>query len=219
MSAIRYLALEAVDRAGKSTQIALLEDRIRRAGLSVIDVRFPNRLAPGTGPWLDRYLRGDFPGLSALPGLAEPDLVGVLLAQAAFALNRRESAGAISDLLATHDVVLADRSALSGRIYAEAMGVPGPAIERLQALIEGDVVAPDLIVVLDLDPAVAAARARSAMDAFDRDAGLQSRVRAGYLAAAERDPRVVLIDADGTPGEVSERIAAALTARGLPLAP
>jgi dTMP kinase len=200
----RFIVLEAVDLAGKSTQLALLRTALEARGLRVAEIAYPDRTAPGTGAAIDAFLAG------RLDLVADPagDPAGQMLAgQRLFSLNRREVAPRLESLLADHDVVVASRYALSARAYARAGGVAGAAIDALHAELESDLRRPDLTLVLDLDPDGLAARPRAGgLDAFEADRKLQRRVRAAYRELAEGDPAVVVIDASGDPMAVHRRI-------------
>jgi dTMP kinase len=83
-------------------------------------------------------------------------------------------------------------------------------IRDLNALATGGL-APDLTLLLDLDPAVGMARISGrALDAFERmDLGFHRRVRAGYLEIAGSDKRrVSVIDAQQPVGAVHGAVAA-----------
>ena len=77
---------------------------------------------------------------------------------------------------------------------------------------------PDLTLVFDLEPEVAAgrlARAGNAPDKFEREqTGFFARVRAAYQARAANDPkRVRLVDADRLPHAIRDDVEALV--RGL----
>jgi len=78
---------------------------------------------------------------------------------------------------------------------------------------------PDLTLLFDLPPAVAAERLRAARqpDRFEaQDAAFFERVRQAYLDRMAAQPqRFALIDARRTPAEVSAQVQAVLTERGL----
>jgi len=78
---------------------------------------------------------------------------------------------------------------------------------------------PDLTLLFDLPPAVAAARLSAARqpDRFEaQDLGFFERVRAAYLARLQAQPeRFALIQADQSPTEVARQVHAVLAARGM----
>ena len=78
---------------------------------------------------------------------------------------------------------------------------------------------PELTLLFDLPPAVAAARLRDARqpDRFESlDEAFFERVRGGYLARQAADPqRFALVQADAEPQAVAAQVRAALQSRGL----
>jgi dTMP kinase len=95
-------------------------------------------------------------------------------------------------------VVICDRFADSTRVY-QGVGRAGlrPLVDRLHALMIG--CEPDLTLLIDIDPrdGLARAAARGGGEArFEGfGAGLQERLRAGFLALARQHPaRFVVID-------------------------
>ena len=196
-----FVVLEAVDLAGKSTQLAALAEVLRARALSVVTIGFPDRSLPLTGPLIDGYLAG-----RALTAPADP--AEAMIVQGLFSLNRREAATEVLALLADHDLVLCSRYNLSGLVYAEANGLEAERIEALQAGLEIDLPQPDLTFVLDLDPGVLRTRPRSGgLDRFEADLALQERVRAIYQRRA--DERIRLVDASGDPAAVNANLLAA----------
>jgi dTMP kinase len=212
----RFIVIEAVDRAGKTTQIETVAATLAARGWRVALTAYPIVETPLTGPLIIAARGGELPlvpdlGAASAPVRRAAQRRQMLLVQQLFSLNRREGAAGLEALLRANEVVISSRYALSGRVYAEASGIRPEEIGTMLATLEADLRRPDLTLVLDLDPNVAAGRARpAALDAFDRDLALQRRVRAGYRRAAERDHLVRIVDADGTPEEVGIRIMAAL---------
>ncbi len=52
-----FIDIEAIDRAGKTTLISTLVERIAAAGWSVVETEYPDRRAPLTGALIDDFLR------------------------------------------------------------------------------------------------------------------------------------------------------------------
>lgn len=108
---------------------------------------------------------------------------------------------AIRPALAAGQWVITDRFADSTAVYQGCgQGVDPAWIAAVAGLVVGGD-APDLTIVLDLDPAVAQQRLRGRGDMADRyerlAADFHQRVRDGFLALAQAAPqRCVLIDAD-----------------------
>jgi dTMP kinase len=202
----RFLVIEGGDRIGKSTQMAGVIGALRARGLSVVETAFPDRTAP-TAPLIEAVIAGTL----AIVDDPAADPVGQAIAeQILFSINRREAAGALRAEIAARDVVVASRYTDSARAYAMARGVRRDRIDALHADLEGDLPRPDLVVVMDIDPDIAAARGRERVDAFDADLDLQRRVRAAYHELAATSAHIRLVDAAGTPAEVTARLIAAI---------
>lgn len=182
----RFITVEGIDGCGKSTQALLLADALGRAGYDVLMLREPGGVA------ISEKIRA----LLLDPANAEmSDTCELLLYEAARAQLVHE---VIAPALAAGRMVVCDRFYDSTTAYqGYAGGVPLDAVARANALAVG-ACAPDLTLVFDIDPAVAAER-RAARDEDRMEAkGLayQHRVAEGFRAIAAADPaRVHLIDA------------------------
>ncbi len=115
--------------------------------------------------------------------------------------------------LAAGTVVVCDRFADSTMAYQGfGLGADTGLIAALTTLLP---VQPDMTLVLEATPGIAAERLRRRDQALDRyeqmDAGFHARVRAAYRSIAEQNPgRCVLISADGTVAEVQDAILTAV---------
>ncbi len=129
-----------------------------------------------------------------------------------FAARAEHLARTVLPALAAGTVVVCDRFADSTMAYQGAgLGADTALIAALTALLP---VQPDLTLVLEASPGIAAERLRRrdrALDRYERmDADFHARVRASYRAIAAQHPaRCVLITADG---DVAAVHAAILTA-------
>jgi dTMP kinase len=115
----------------------------------------------------------------------------------------------IRPALARGEVVITDRFADSTRVFQGlTRGDLTEMVDRLHALVIG--MEPDLTLLFDLDPAVGLARATARAGAELRFEGMglafQERARTGFLSLARRHDRFRLIDADGSPESVAERV-------------
>ena len=111
--------------------------------------------------------------------------------------------------------VVSDRYLLSNVVYqGHAGGLDPAAIRRVGDIATGGL-APDLVLVLDVDLETAARRLNRPLDKLeDRGEAYRGRLRGGYLRGAAADPqRICVIDATGTPAEVGERIRIAVGER------
>lgn len=196
-----FLSLEGIDGCGKSTQAALLAGRLEARGLEVVRLREPGGTAIGEKV-RDILLDAGNRDMA--------DECELLLYEASRAQLVRE---VIEPALARGAVVLCDRFYDSTTAYqAGGRGIDGDLVRRCNELGSCGV-APDATAVLDIEPAVALARATAGgTDRLEAE-GLrfQEAVRAEYLRLAGREPRRVrVVDALGTVDEVAARLDAAL---------
>ena len=181
----KFITLEGVDGAGKSTHLAWIAERLRAAGREVVVTR-----EPGGTPLGER--------LRALL-LSEPmhiETETMLM----FAARREHLARVIAPALETGRWVLSDR--FTDATYAYQGGGRGLSSDRIAALerwVHGDL-QPDLTLYFDLSVEVARERlaaSESTPDRFEREAaGFFERVRSTYLERAAAHPqRIRVIDA------------------------
>lgn len=206
--------IEAIDRAGKTTQVRAVLDALREAGIRVDTMAFPDtpsrsRETTGahfaTGVLIERWLDGKLAmidgrdslfRLDELRDLSDDAKTAIIanvdekLFQVLLSVNRRERRRALLNALEEHDVVLVVRY-LSARTYGVAGGV-----SRLQIdAIEGELPVPDLTVLLDLDPTVARARrAEEGYDRYEADADFQSKVRRLYNEMVREDAEAAEVE-------------------------
>jgi dTMP kinase len=184
------LAIEGGDGAGKATAAAEVARQLRALGRSAAVLSFPRYGETAAGWAIGEYLGG------RLPRDLTPEAAAVL-----YALDRRESLGALRQAADAHEVLVFDRYIASNLAY-QAAKVPAGEAEALMrwcwALETGQFAlpAPDLQVYLDTPVAVARGlialkRTRSytdqAYDENEADEALQHRVRERYAAMAAAD--------------------------------
>jgi len=191
----KFITLDGVDGAGKSTHIAFVADWLRRQGREVIVTREPG------GTPLGETLRE-----LLLHRDMDADTELLLM----FAARQEHLAQLILPALARGAWVLSDR--FTDASYAYQCGGRGIAAERIAAL-EAWVqrgFSPDLTLLFDVPPEVAEARrsAARAADRFEREAELFfNRVRQAYLDRAQADPRRIrVLDARHTIAELQAEI-------------
>lgn len=196
-----FITLEGADGCGKSTQAALLAQTLEAAGREVVRLREPG------GTSISEKVRA----LLLDPANAEmvPECE-LLLYEASRAQLTRQ---VIEPALARGAVVLCDRYYDSTYAYqAGGRELPDDLVNAANALGSCGV-APDRTVVLDLDPALAYARATAAgADRMEAEGlAFQERVRAAYLRLAAAEPaRVRIVDASGEKNEVAARVLGAI---------
>ena len=183
----RFITVEGIDGAGKSSHLAFLCERARERGHEAVLTREPGGTAAGEE--LRAYVLHH-----PVPPLAE-----ALLMFAARSIHVRE---VIAPALAAGRWVVCDR--FSDSTYAYQCGGRGLAagdVEALEALVHPGL-QPDATFLFDLDPATAYERQRARSrtpDKFEREqADFFVRVRNAYLERARRYPgRIHLVDASG----------------------
>jgi len=204
MSRGRFVTLEGIEGAGKSTVARLVCATLERAGLRVRVTR-----EPGGTPLAERVRQ------LVLEHGEEPltPLTETLLMFAARALHVD---GVIRPALASGTWVVCDRFTDATRAYqGSGRGVDPVLIEALAAAVHGDLI-PDCTLLLDVPVATGLARARARTgahtDRFETEtAAFFERVRAGYLALARAEPRRFrVIDANAPLDVVEARVGAIL---------
>lgn len=180
----KFITLEGVDGAGKSTHLDYLADKIRARGIELIVTREPG------GTPLGEKLRA-----LLLHDPMQPDTELMLM----YAARAEHVAALIKPALTRGAWVLSDR--FSDASYAYQCGGRGIDAARLKALEEWTLAGfgPDLTLLFDVAPEVAESRraqARTA-DRFEQEqAAFFARVRAAYLERAKAEPgRIRVIDA------------------------
>ena len=197
---MKFLTLEGVDGAGKSTHIEFIADAVRTKGAHVIVTREPG------GTDLAERLRQTI--------LAEP-MPPVLETLLVFAARADHVARVIKPALAAGHFVICDRFTDATAAYQGAgHGVSAELIARLADAAHPGL-RPDRTLVFDCPYEVSSARlakAGRALDRFEReDRAFFERVRSAYLALAKSEPsRIRVIDASGDAAAVRKQIKAAL---------
>lgn len=203
----RFLVFDGVDGAGKGTQIALLRDALVARG-HVVHVTCEPSDWP-IGAMIRRYLRHELKG--GVPGWQAMALL--------FAADRMQHLEhEIVPRLARGEIVVCDRYDASSLAYQSAMR--GEDVEEQDralewiAVLNAEARRPDLTLLLDLDPEVAARRraSRGADEEMLERIDLQRRVRTQYGKVPRLRPhdRFVQIDASPSPAEVHAAVLAAV---------
>ncbi|MBO4330349.1 MAG: dTMP kinase [Rhodocyclaceae bacterium] len=195
-----FLTFEGIDGAGKSSRIAAAAALFR------------------TPPLITREPGGTPLGERLREVLLHQPMRPMTEALLMFAARREHLETVILPALAAGRPVLCDRFSDASFAYQHGgRELPAAALEALEALTHPDF-APSLTFLFDLDPAAAAARLNNMggeRDRFEREqADFFARVRAAYLARAEREPaRIVVLDAARTPADIDAEIATLLQQR------
>ncbi|MFN6961031.1 MAG: dTMP kinase [Rhodocyclaceae bacterium] len=181
----KFITLEGIDGAGKSTHLVWLVDFLRGRGHSVVQTREPG------GTQLGEKLRELL--------LAEPmhlETEALLM----FAARREHLERVIWPALERGDWVVCDRFTDASFAYqGGGRGLPFDKLVQLETWVQGEF-QPDLTLLFDLPVEVAIQRMNGAarqLDRFEREkTDFHERVRAAYLARARQMPeRIKVIDA------------------------
>ena len=198
----RFISLEGGEGVGKSTQVKALAKALRSRGLDVVVTREPGG-SEGAEKIRELLLSGS------------DDRWGSQAEALLFAAARADHvAKTIRPALEKGQWVLADRFVDSSLAYQGGAGGLGiEAVRAINAFGIGEDF-PDRTLVLTLDEGVDRARARDS-DRSDRIGGrpddYHRKVEAAFhIIAAEEPERVRLVDASGTPQQVTERLIGAL---------
>lgn len=192
----KFITLEGVDGAGKSTHLSWLVEHLRAQGRTVVQTREPG------GTPLGEKLR------SLL--LAEPmhlETEALLM----FAARREHLDLVIKPAIARGDWVVCDRFTDASFAYqGGGRGLPVEKLAELETWVQGNF-QPDLTLLFDLPIEIAAQRMAGAarqLDRFEQEkTEFHERVRAAYLARATQMPaRVRIIDARQTPDQIQKQL-------------
>ena len=194
----RFITLEGIDGAGKSTHLEWLAAQLRERGRSVQVTREPG------GTTLGESLRK----LLLDPQTAMNAETEALLM---FAARREHLDRVIEPALARGEWVVCDRFTDATFAYqGGGRGLDWQRLRQLEAWVQRGLEA-DLTLLLDVPPAVARERTRQARgaDRFEREQhDFFERVRAAYLKrAAEAPARIKVLDATRSIDQIQRELA------------
>ena len=195
----RFISVEGIDGAGKSTHLAWLCNYLQAQGIALVQTREPGGTA--LGEKLRALLLNDAMTL---------ETEALLM----FASRAQHLAEVIEPALARGDWVLCDR--FSDATYAYQCGGRGLDKAKFAALerwvqSRGDVlIEPDLTLIFDVPLEVSQARMADSrvLDRFEREQqDFHARVRAAYLERAAHNPaRIRVIDANRSLVEIQSEL-------------
>ena len=198
VSRARFIVLEGVEGAGKTTQIGLLSTWLDGLGVEYVRAREPG------GTEVGEAIRGVLLETRDEDVPAETELLLMLGARAAFVR------GIVRPALDAGRVVLADRFDFSTFAYqGYGRGIDLDEVKRMNAFATGGL-RPDAVLVLDLPAAEGAerqAREGGEADRIEREGtAFLERVRGGYRELADQYAEARVIDARGRPEVVHARL-------------
>lgn len=181
----KFITLEGMDGAGKSTHIPDIVTALEARGIEVVSTREPGGTKLGEG--LRELL---------LHQAMHPETETLVM----FAARREHIAQVIEPALARGAYILSDR--FTDATYAYQCGGRGVNADKIRALeqwVQGDL-QPDLTLLFDVPVEVSVRRLANARspDKFERESGeFFSRIRAAYLLRAQQHPqRFRVVDAN-----------------------
>jgi dTMP kinase len=201
-----FITLEGPEGSGKTSQITLLAEFLRRQGFSVVVTREPG------GTQIGDQIRAV---LHNVENRAMTAVTELLLYSAARAQHVREL---ILPALAAGQVVLCDRYADSTLAYqGYGRGVDLDDLAAMTRVATGGL-QPDLTLLLDIDVARGLARRVAGGEEMNRldleTVAFHERVRTGYLQMAQAEPqRWQCVDADRPVAAVQADLRAIVAAR------
>ena len=201
MSVGRFITLEGIEGAGKSSVAKYVGDWLAGQGIAVRLTR-----EPGGTPLAERVR-----GIVLERGTEQVSAVTETLLM--FAARALHVENVIVPALRAGQWVVCDRFTDATRAYqGSGRGVDAALIDTLARAVHPQL-APDCTLLLDLPAAAGLARARArgggGVDRFEAETvSFFEKVRAGYLTLARREPaRIQVIDAASPLSEVQQEVA------------
>jgi dTMP kinase len=199
----KFIVLDGPDGAGKSTQIALLQECLQRQALEVEVVRDPG--GTDIGDQIRAILLD--PANVAMSVRCES-----LLYMASRAQLYSEK---IAPAMAQGKCVICDRWLSSTYAYQAVAGKIGAEVVLQTAQASLERVWPDLTIIVDLPSDVGLDRVGAERDRMEQKPhDFHQRVRQAFLELAQRgEAPMAVVDAAGSPADVHERIIKEVTDR------
>jgi dTMP kinase len=200
-----FISFEGTEGSGKTTQMKLLVERLRREGLTVTENQEPGTTVIG------RQIRG------VLLNPSHQEMVPMTELLLMFASRTQAVAEIIVPALRQGHIVVSDRFTDSTLAYqGQARGLGFDLVREMHRLALGDLW-PDLTLCIDVDVETGLARAHRrnlAADNGNRETRIDQQslafhqnVMQGYKNIAASEPqRFRIIDGSGEPAEVALRV-------------
>jgi dTMP kinase len=196
----RFITLEGIDGAGKSSHLAFIRQWLAARGIDAVFTREPG------GTALGESLRELLLAPSTEVSLETETLL-------MFAARQEHIVQIIAPALAAGRWVVSDRFTDASFAYqGGGRGLDPARIAVLEDWVQQGL-QPDLTLLFDVPQDVAQSRmaATRELDRFEREeADFHQRVRAAYLARADRFPRISVLDStrpfDAIRADIAERL-------------
>lgn len=200
----RFIVVEGLEGAGKSTAIGIIKQWLEQRGIDVVATREPG------GTPLAEKIRTLVKDVQLEQVAAETELLLM------YAARVQLLSTVIRPALRQQKWVLADRHDLSSRAYqGGGRQLSDKLINTIREAVLGET-RPDLTLYLDIDPAIGLerARARGELDRIEQEQlAFFQRTRQKYLQIAAQDSTIVVIDAAQPIEQVTQAIIQALNER------
>ena len=206
MTVARFIVIEGLEGAGKTTAISTVRQWLENRGHLVVQTREPG------GTPLAEQIRTLVKSVQTEQVAPETELLLM------YAARVQLLSQVIRPALLRGDWVLADRHDMSSRAYqGGGRMLDAQLIDSIRQAVLGQTT-PDFTLYLDIDPVIGLerARVRGELDRIEQEQlAFFQRTRARYLEIAKSEPNITIIDASRTVAEVQQQIIAALEAAGL----
>lgn len=197
----RFVVIEGLEGAGKTTAIQTVQQWLCEQGHPLVQTREPG------GTPLAEQIR------TLVKSVQQERVSPITELLLMYAARAQLLDNVIRPALARGDWVLADRHDLSSRAYqGGGRQIPDEVLDPIRQLVLADL-RPDLTLYLDIDPVIGLerARARGELDRIEQEQlGFFQRARAKYLAVAAAEPNIEVIDAAMPLADVQQQLRQAL---------
>ncbi|XP_051153018.1 thymidylate kinase isoform X2 [Andrographis paniculata] len=166
------IVLEGLDRCGKTSQCGRLHSYIKESGRSVESWRYPDRNT-GVGQMISSYLTNQTH--------LDDHTIHLL-----FSANRWEKRSLMESKLRSGTTLIVDRYAFSGVAFSSAKGLD---VEWCKAP-EAGLLAPDLVIYLDISPEKAAERGGYGVERYEQ-LEFQKKVADSYKMLSDSTWKIV----------------------------
>ncbi|AGS59478.1 TPA: dTMP kinase [Proteus mirabilis] len=184
----KFIVIEGLEGAGKTSAIQTVVDTLKQQGIT--DLAFTRE--PGGTPLAEKLRELIKQGIKGEKVTDKAELLMLYAARVQLVEN------VIKPALAQGKWVIGDRHDLSSQAYqGGGRGIDKALMKSLRDTVLADF-KPDLTLYLDLDPAVglARARARGELDRIEKESmDFFYRTRERYQALAKEDASIITIDA------------------------
>jgi dTMP kinase len=201
MTSGRFIVIEGLEGAGKTTAISTVRQWLEARGHQVVQTREPG------GTPLAEQIRTLVKSVQDEHVAPETELLLM------YAARVQLLSQVIRPALARGDWVLADRHDMSSRAYqGGGRMIDARLIDSIRHAVLGQTT-PDFTLYLDIDPVIGLerARVRGELDRIEQEQlAFFQRTRTRYLEIAHLEPNIAMIDASRSVSEVQQQIVAAL---------